>query len=307
MGQNTGCAVGCERVVELRLFRERVDLSDIVQKKSARVVGRGAGPIDVNVLRGILPIVRPEPDQIPLIGDDVKEFVLLEEAGDGGIALVSLPACLDGDRYEVFAGKSEAQKNVSNCVSHPVRRNHVDRIELPEVEGLGVVAGREIGLGSVVEVSNVMNRHQVAIDRRIGKLGIFGSPVAILGGGNRRPPGNEEKKHRQKGKARAESFGGQQIPNQHRNAKQSEYHGQDYSEPLAGQVGVIHGEGAPDGHHCHDNGYQEDECSAGDSFHDPFLTETGFRNNQVFSDFFKALALADGINMDGTVSDQEGD
>src|SRR6266850_1171637 len=307
MGQNTSCAVGRERVVKLGLFRERVDLSDIVQKKPAGVIGGGAGPIDVNVLRRILPIVGPEPDQIPLIGDDVKEFVLLEEAGDRGIALVSLPTCLDGDRYEIFAGKSEAQKNVSNCVSHPVSSNHVDRIELPEVEGLVVVPRREIGLSPVVEVSNVMKRNQIAVDRGVCELGVFWSPVAILGGGNRRPPGNEEKKHRQKGKARAESFGGQQIPNQHRNAKQSEYRGQDYSEPLAGQVGVIHGEGAPDGHHCHDNGYQKDDYSAGDPFHDPFLTETAFRNNKVFSDFFKALALADGINMAGTVSDQEGD
>src|SRR5262245_21948982 len=121
MGQNAGCAVGRERVVKLGLFRERIDFSDIVQKNSADIVGWGAGPIDVNVLGGVLSIVCPEPDQIPLVGDDVKQLVLLEEASDGGIALVLLPTCLDGDRYKIFAGKSEAQKNVRNRVSHPVR------------------------------------------------------------------------------------------------------------------------------------------------------------------------------------------
>src|SRR5262245_47931412 len=134
MGQNASCAVGRERVVKLGLFCERIDLSDIVQKNSAHIVGWGARPIDVNVLGVVLAIVCPEPDQIPLIGDDVKKLVLLEEAGDGGVALVSLPAGLDGDRYKIFAGKSEAQKNMSNRVSHPVSSNHVDRIELPEVE-----------------------------------------------------------------------------------------------------------------------------------------------------------------------------
>src|SRR5262245_24635979 len=191
MGQNTSCAVGRERVVKLGLFRERIDLSDIIQKKSAHIVGWGAGPIDVNVLGRVLSIVCPEPDQIPLIGYDVKKLVLLEEARDGGIALVSLPACLDGDRYKIFAGKSEAQKNMSDCVSHPVRGDNVDRIELSEIEGLIVVTGREIGLGPVVEVSNVVNRHQIAVDCGVRQPGILRRPISVLLGGNRRPPGNE--------------------------------------------------------------------------------------------------------------------
>src|SRR5262245_26122865 len=191
MGQNTSGAVSRERVVKLGLFGERIDLSDIVQKESAHIVGWGAGPIDVNVLGGVVSIVCPEPDQIPLIGDDIKKLVLLEEASDGGIALVSLPTCLDGDRYKIFAGKSEAQKNVRNRVSHPVRRDHVDRVELPEVEGLGVVSGREIGLGSVFEVSDVVNRHQIAVDGGVRQSGIFGRPISILLGRNCRPPGNE--------------------------------------------------------------------------------------------------------------------
>src|SRR5262245_31451034 len=178
MGQNTSCAVGRERVVKLGLFRERIDFSDIVQKNSAHIVSWGAGPIDVNVLGGVLSIVCPEPDQIPLIGDDVKKLVLLEEASDGGIALVSLPTCLNGDRYKIFAGKSEAQKDMSNCISHPVRSNHVNRIELPQVEGLGVVSGREIGLGSVFEVSDVVNRYQIAVDGGVRQPGIFGRPIS---------------------------------------------------------------------------------------------------------------------------------
>src|SRR5215467_7175923 len=157
MRQNAGCAVRRECIVELGFFRQRIYFPNIIQKKPARIGCGGAGAIQINVLRWILPIVGPEPDQVAFVGDNVKQFVLLEEASDGRITLVLLPACLYGDREEIFPSKPEAQKNVSNRVSHPVRSNYVDGVEVPEIESFVVVARREIGFRSVIKVSDVVN------------------------------------------------------------------------------------------------------------------------------------------------------
>lgn len=46
--------------------------------------------INVDVLRWVLAVVGAQPDDIALVGDDVIQFVLLEEALDGRIVL-SLP------------------------------------------------------------------------------------------------------------------------------------------------------------------------------------------------------------------------
>src|SRR5207249_6396115 len=64
------------------------------------------------------------PDQITLVRNNIKQFVLLKETGDRRVAFVPLSARLDGDRYEVFLAKSEAQHDVSNRFAHPVRGDH---------------------------------------------------------------------------------------------------------------------------------------------------------------------------------------
>src|SRR5262245_48921596 len=132
-----------------------------------------------------------------------------------------LPAGLDGDRQEIFAGKAEAYNSMGDRITHPVGSNEIDRVELPQIEGLVIVARREIGLSPVVEVSNVMNCHQVPVDRRVGRLGVFRRPIAVLAWRNRRPPRNEQQETGREDEERAASSSGEEIPNQQANAKQS--------------------------------------------------------------------------------------
>src|SRR5215467_6751860 len=211
-----------------------------------------------------------------------------------------LPAGLNGDRQEIFAGKAEADNSMGDRITYPVGSNEIDRVELPQIEGLVIVARREIGLSPVVEVSNVMNCHQIPVDRRVGRLGVFRCPIAVLAWRNCRPPRNEQQETGREDEERAPSSSGEEVPNQQANAKQSEECGENRAQPIARQVGIVDGESAPTGHRCHDNAYQQDDYSAGNPFHDSFLAESSSWNNQFCGTVLKrALALAAGINMGG--------
>ena len=58
----------------------------------------------------------------------------------------------------VAVGKAEAQEHVRDRRAHPVDGDQVDRVELAQVEGAVVVSGREVGLGAIVEVADVVHR-----------------------------------------------------------------------------------------------------------------------------------------------------
>jgi hypothetical protein len=79
-------AVGGERVVEAGPRVQLVHRLDVVEEDPADIGARRPQPVDVDVLLG-LPVVRAHPDQVPLVGHDVHQLVLLEEAGDRGVAL----------------------------------------------------------------------------------------------------------------------------------------------------------------------------------------------------------------------------
>src|SRR5262249_2174469 len=119
------------------------------------------------------------------------------------------------------------------------------------------------------------------VDRRVGRLGVFRRPISVLAWRNRRPPRNEQQETGREDEERAASSSGEEIPKQQANAKQSEEGGENRAQPIARQAGSVEGQSAPTGHRCHDNAYQQDDYSAGNPFHDSFLAETAFRNNQL--------------------------
>src|SRR4030095_1847336 len=172
---------------------------------------------------------------------------------------------------------------MSNCISHPVRSDHIDRIELSEVEGPIVVTGREIGLGPVVEVSDVVNRHQIAVDCGVRQPGIFRRPISVLLGGNRRPPGNEQQENGEENQQWTSWFGRKKIPDQHRRAKNGEGNGQNSSGIFAGQVGIIDSKRAPARHYHNGNASQQDDESTCYRFHKCLLTERKPKDNKIFS------------------------
>ena len=75
-----------------------------------------------------------------------------------------------------------------------------DGVELAQVERAVVVARREIGFGAVVEVADVMDGHEIPVERRMRKLRDLGAPVAIVRWSNAAPPDHEHHDHDAEGR-----------------------------------------------------------------------------------------------------------
>ena len=234
-------AVGGERVVEGRVILQLVDPADVVEEEPEHVLARDLGPVEVDVLPG-LPVVGAHADQVPLVGDDVVELVLLEEPREGRIALAALLARLHGDRDVASVREAEAHKDVGDRIAHPVRGEEVGRLELREIEGRIVPARREIGFGAVVEVPDVVDGHALAVDRDGGQHGDLRLPVAIVRGWDAEPPREDDRENGEEADERPAA------PWQQREGEErpgGEEHGK---EPCGGKVRVPDRERRPRRH-----------------------------------------------------------
>src|SRR5437773_2734262 len=97
MREDHGGAVGRERVVEAGVLPHLVDVVDIFEEDAATVLDRGDYPEEMDVFRGRLPVVGAHPDDVALVGDDVHQLVLLEEAGHRRVWPRAVLARLDRD------------------------------------------------------------------------------------------------------------------------------------------------------------------------------------------------------------------
>ena len=77
---DVGGAVGGQGVIKLGAGLQRVDTVHIRQEQPPAVLDSSMmRPIDINILRWIMAIVGAKPDNIPLVGHHVVEFILPEE------------------------------------------------------------------------------------------------------------------------------------------------------------------------------------------------------------------------------------
>jgi hypothetical protein len=169
---------------------ERVQLPQVVEEDPPQVLAWRADAVDVDVLPR-LPVVRAHSDQVALVADDVDELVLLEEAGERGVRLATLLPRLDRDRDVPVAHEAEAHHDVRDRVAHPVARDQVGGAQVRQIEGRVVPARGEVGLGAVVEVANVVERHALAVDVGPGEAGHLGLPVAVVRGRDAEPPAED--------------------------------------------------------------------------------------------------------------------
>src|SRR6266404_4556069 len=85
-----------------------------------------------------------DPNDVPLVGNDVVEFILPEKTRQSRIALALLLTRLDRHRQVIFSGKAEAYHDVGDRLAGPVHRDKIDRIELAEIVGPRLPARREV-------------------------------------------------------------------------------------------------------------------------------------------------------------------
>ena len=151
MHQNTGRAVGRQRVVIARSVAQIIDRLYVIEKDPADVLERRARPVDIDVLLG-LAIGRPHADHIALVGDDVVQFILPKKTGDRRIALAFLFARLDRHREVILAREAKAYHHMGDRFARPVHGDNIRGIELTQVVGAIFPTGVEIGFAAIVKL-----------------------------------------------------------------------------------------------------------------------------------------------------------
>ncbi len=94
---------------------------------------------------------------------------------------------------------------MGNRFSGPVYRDEIDRIEFAEIVGTRLPARRKIGFRPIIEISYVVDRDPVALDRCIGQIHYFRLPFAIVRRGDpkKQPEHQREAEHRDQKSASA--------------------------------------------------------------------------------------------------------
>ena len=79
-----GAVVG-DLVVKLRPFMQPIEPIEVSQEKSARMFRGNSDAIEKNIFA--FPVIRAQPDDVPLVRRDVDQFILSVKPGDNGVAL----------------------------------------------------------------------------------------------------------------------------------------------------------------------------------------------------------------------------
>ncbi len=134
MGDDVGGAVGGGGVVELRLRGQLIDLRDILQKQATDLLRGRFYPIKINIFRRVA-MGRAQPDQVAFFADNINQLVAAKEPGERRKGLPLFLPNLDGDRH-VLAAEIETQDGMGDGVTHPINGDQVERMKLPEIDGL---------------------------------------------------------------------------------------------------------------------------------------------------------------------------
>ena len=195
-------------------------------------------------------------EDVAFVGDDVDEFVLAEEAFDGGEGLGFLFAGFDGDGEVAAVGEAEADDAVGDAGGAPVAEGEVDGLELVEVVGAVFPTGGVVGVGGVVvEVADVVEEERVAIDLDGGELRDVGEPVAGVGGLDGEVAEEDEGEGGEEEEGNVAAGFGEEEAGDHGEEKEG---GEDGAGRGAVEVGVGDGEGGPEG------GDGEEDCEEGE-------------------------------------------
>jgi len=192
-------AVVGQRVVPHGRLREPVDLAQIVEEQRARERGCALDAIEVQRL---LPRTGPDADDVALVGDDVVQLELTEEAEQRRILLALLLAGLDRDRQVLPVGELPARDRVGDATGAPGGDEHIEADDLVEIERALLPALDDGPRRGISKVPEVADHDAVAVDLRARQPGDVGLPVPRVAGRKREPPA-EHDRERDEGRRRA--------------------------------------------------------------------------------------------------------
>jgi len=197
-------------------------------------------------------VVGADFDDVALVTDDVDEFELFEEGGNGGEASADFGAGFDGDAEGRGVVEVEADEGVADGSELSVGDEEVHGLEVGQGIGAVFVADGEVVGGAVVEVAEAGEVDEVAVEGGAGHDGDVGSPRAIMGGEDGGPPDEDGQK---KGGEEEEAVFGMGAP-EAVDAEGEDGEGEQGAEGEPREIGVVDGEGGPGG----EEGAAEEAC-----------------------------------------------
>ena len=191
---NARGAVCGNSVIPARFVSQGVERLDVSEETTARLRRGNGGAVKIDVLA--FPIIRPHADYIALVGHDIDEFELPVEPTDSRVALAKLLACFDREAERRRVSELEADDGMRDPGRAPVVNREIDAGDLRDAHSASVPTRCIVGLGPVVAVAYVVERHFVALNVGPRFLGHVRLPIAIVGRRKRQPPRkhNTEKK-----------------------------------------------------------------------------------------------------------------
>jgi hypothetical protein len=157
---DTRGAVARHGVVPARARVEFVERRDIVDEPLARFLRRSSGSVEIYVFATAK--VCPDSDHVALIGDHINQLKLPEEAAYRRIAFADFFPRLDGKADRRRIRELEASNRVGHPWRAPVIDRQVDARELREAHRARLPVRCVVSVGTVVAVSDIVQRHLVA-------------------------------------------------------------------------------------------------------------------------------------------------
>src|SRR5882724_2975705 len=236
---DVGRAVVGAGVVELRLLRELVHRLDVVEQHPSYAIAGSPQRVQVDVLAAV---IGSKPDQVALVGHHVVELVLPEEAGERVVGLADLLARLDRDGQVLAVLESPAHDGVGDLRGAPVRQEEVEAVEAREIVGARLPAFREVRLGAVVEVPEIVDREPVPAELAVRRPRDVGEPGSVVARPDRAPP---DEKHGDRRGERRETPAERSHEEQDGEADDRPRDGEEVGQASASRAGEVERERPP--------------------------------------------------------------
>src|SRR5260221_10138100 len=111
MHSHVGGAVICHGVVELRLQMDRINALQVIEEYPSGSVRSDAGPIKVKLF---VTVIRSDPNNVALLGDDVDQLELFKETADSGVGLALGHPGFNRDRNVIGRPELETHDRMTN-------------------------------------------------------------------------------------------------------------------------------------------------------------------------------------------------
>src|SRR4029077_15914229 len=185
LGADARSAVGGDVVIPARLVPQSVKGMYVFKKTFARLRWRNRCAVKIDIL---IAVVCAHANHVALIGHDVNEFEAPIQSADGRVGLAKLLAYLYGEAERRRVSELKAGDGMRDPWRAPVIDREVDASDLRDAHGARLPMRGVVGIGPVVAVAYVMQRHLVALNVGPGCLSDVRFPAAIVGWRKRQPP-----------------------------------------------------------------------------------------------------------------------